>query len=217
MSTKWRLVPCSIVLYNRAMQLSASVVLIGLIGCLAPLMPAAAEGRTSSGPVGASMAVLATLQDADVLPPEGTPEANQLVHIVIQMQSLFMKSDNPAVRGFFDEAVKAKWGEAGATRAAAFRSGGWTSEIIEAVSLQYDREPEQNLKELATGFSQFNVRLADFELFSGLFRKAQARFIERGQDIHRVFYNHRRTMPGGRWDDRKERPNGNQGVYPHQS
>jgi len=191
--------------------------LIVLISNLLSVTWAVAEGRTPSGPVGASMAVLATLQDADVLPPEGTQEANQIVHIVIQTQSLFMKSTDPAVRGFFDEALKAKWGEAAADRAASFRSGGWTSEIVEAVSLHYRNEPVQNRDRLVPGFSQFNVRLADFELLSGLFGKAQARFTERGQDIHRVFYDHRRTMPGGRWYDRKEKRDGDQGIHPYQS
>ena len=51
------------------------------------------RGATPSGPVGASMAVLATLQDADVLPPEGTPEANRVIKAVIQFQSVFLKSE----------------------------------------------------------------------------------------------------------------------------
>lgn len=217
MSIRQRLVPCPLVLYNRRMRSSAFVLFIGLMGSLVSVTWATAEGRTPSGPIGASMAVLATLQDADVLPPEGTPEANHIVHIVIQTQSIFMKSNDPAVRQFFDEALKARWGEAAAHQEAGFRSGGWTSEIIEAISLQYRSEPEQSRNQLATGFSQFNVRLADFELLGSLFGKAQARFTERGQDIHRIFNNHRRTMPGGRWDDRKERRDGDKGLHPHQS
>src|SRR5215813_5484620 len=67
------------------------------------------RGVTPSGPVGASMAVLATLQDADVLPPEGTPEANRVIQIVIQFQGLFMKSSDPVVRGFLDQALAMKY------------------------------------------------------------------------------------------------------------
>ncbi len=50
------------------------------------------RAATPPGPVGASMAVLAMLQDADVLPPEETPEANRIIKLVIQFQSVFMKS-----------------------------------------------------------------------------------------------------------------------------
>ena len=56
------------------------------------------------------MAVLATLQDADVLPPEGTPEANRVIKVVIQFQSVFMKSNDPAVQGFLSQALEAQGG-----------------------------------------------------------------------------------------------------------
>ena len=56
------------------------------------------------------MAVLAMLQDADVLPPEGTPEANRVIQVVIQFQSVFMKSGDPAVQAFLSHALAAKAG-----------------------------------------------------------------------------------------------------------
>ena len=51
------------------------------------------------------MAVLATLQDADVLPPEDTPEANRVIKAVIQFQSVFLKSSDPAVQSLSDSRV----------------------------------------------------------------------------------------------------------------
>ena len=48
------------------------------------------------------MALLATLQEAGILPPEGTPEANKVIQIVIQFQGLFMKSTDSAVRQFVE-------------------------------------------------------------------------------------------------------------------
>ena len=51
------------------------------------------------------MAVLAMLQDADVLPPEGTPEANRVIKSVIQFQSVFLKSGDPAVQAFLSHAL----------------------------------------------------------------------------------------------------------------
>jgi len=70
------------------------------------------RATTPSGPVGAAMAVLATLQDANVLPPEGTPEANRVIKSVIQFQSVFLKSSDPAVQTFLNHAFAAKMGRA---------------------------------------------------------------------------------------------------------
>jgi hypothetical protein len=96
-----------------------------------------AQGRTPSGPVGASMALLATLQDADVLPPEGSPEANRVIQIVIQFQGLFMRSADPALREFVDEALASKFADRAAEIGADFRRGGWTSQIVEAIWERY--------------------------------------------------------------------------------
>ncbi len=183
------------------------------------IAPAAAQtqGRTSSGPVGASMAVLATLQDADVLPPEGTPEANRVIQIVIQFQAAFMKSSDPALREFVDQALAAKWGDRSAELGAAFRAGGWTSEVVEALSGYFATRSARERARLADAFIPFNMRLADFERLRDLFARARARFDGQGRDIHQIFAHHRRNMPGGKRDDRKERRDGDQGVHSHQS
>ncbi len=69
------------------------------------------RGATPSEPVRASMAVLATLQDADVLPPEGTPDANRVIKAVIQFQSVFLKSDDPAVKLFLTQSLATQGGK----------------------------------------------------------------------------------------------------------
>ena len=163
------------------------------------------------------MALLATLQDADVLPPEGTPEANRVIQIVIQFQGLFMKSSDPVVRGFFDQALAMKYAGRAEELGASFRKGGWTSEVVEAVCEYYARGSAQERSRLAEAFSQVNMRPADFELLSELYTKARSRFSQQGEDIHQIFTAHRRTMPGGQHFDRKERHDGNQGLYTHQS
>ena len=50
--------------------------------------------------VGAVMAILGTFHDAGVLPSESDPRANQLIRSLIQFQSVFMKSQEPAVQAF---------------------------------------------------------------------------------------------------------------------
>jgi hypothetical protein len=50
---------------------------------------------------------------------------------------------------------------------------------------------------LAPGFRQFNVSLEDFDRLMELVGKARSAFAQRGQDIHQVFVQRRREMPGG--------------------
>src|SRR5688572_12406469 len=175
-----------------------------------------AQGRTPSGPVGASMALLATLQDAAVLPPEGSPEANRVVQSVIQFQGLFMKSADPALRDFVDQALASKFGDRAEQIGADFRKGGWTSHIVEAICDRYAASSPEERARLLEPFSRAHMRPADFERLSELYAKARDGLQQQGRDIHRIFAEHRRRMPGGKRFDRKERRDGDQGVHTHQ-
>jgi hypothetical protein len=183
----------------------------------APTASAQAPGRTPSGPVGASMALLATLQDAGILPPEGTADANRVIQIVIQFQSLFMKSTDPAVRQFLDAALTSKFTDRAHEIGTEFRKEGWTSQVVEAVCDRYATSSTEERGRLAGSFARVNMRPADFDLLGELYAKARAEFTQQGRDIHRIFSEHRRTMPGGKHFDRKERFNGDQSVHTHQS
>jgi len=142
------------------------------------------------------MAVLAMLQDADVIPPEGTPEANRVIKSFIQFQSVFMKSSDPAVQAFLSQALAAK-GEGGADEALSrFRSTGWTSDVLEALSEQWAATAIDQRERLAPGFRQFNVSRADFDSLMALVTKARTALEQRGQNIHQVFAQRRREMPG---------------------
>jgi hypothetical protein len=169
-----------------------------IMGAASPVL-AQVPGRsaTTSGPVGASMAVLAMLQDADVLPPEGTPDANRVIKVVIQFQSVFMKSGDPAVQAFLDRALAAKTGSGADEAASRFRSTGWTSDVLEALGEQWVATAIDQREQLAPGFRQFNISLADFDWLMELVAKARTAFEQRGQNIHQVFAQRRREMPGG--------------------
>ena len=143
------------------------------------------------------MAVLAMLQDTDVLPPEGTPEANRVIKVVIQFQSVFMKSGDPAVQAFLSQALAAQGGSGADKAVSRFRSTGWTSEVLEALGEQWVTTPIDQRERLAPGFRQFNVSLADFEWLMELVAKARTALVQRGQNIHQVFAQRRREMPGG--------------------
>jgi len=154
------------------------------------------RGATPSAPVGASMAVLAMLQDADVLPPEGTSDANHVVKAVIQFQSVFLKSGDPAVQAFLSHALAAQRGSGANEAAARFRSTGWTSDVLEALSKQWGDTAIDQRERLAPGFRQFNISLEDFDSLMELVVKARTALEQRGQNMHQVFAQRRREMPG---------------------
>jgi len=143
------------------------------------------------------MAVLAMLQDAEVLPPEGTPEANRVIKAVIQFQSVFMKSSDPSVQAFLSQSLIAKAGSGADEAASRIRSAGWTSDVLEAISEQWAATAIDQRERLAPGFRQFNVGLADFDSLMELVAKARTALELRGQNIHQVFAQRRREMPGG--------------------
>ncbi|MEO6306548.1 MAG: hypothetical protein ABIO96_07060 [Nitrospiraceae bacterium] len=143
------------------------------------------------------MAVLATLQDADVLPPEGTPDANRVIKAVIQFQSVFMKSGDPAVQLLLTQALTTKGERSADNTLSRFRSAGWTSEVLEALSEQWVTTAIDQRERLAPGFRQFNVRLEDFDSLMELVTKTRTALEQRGQNIHQVFAQRRREMPGG--------------------
>ncbi|MEO8046685.1 MAG: hypothetical protein ABI684_05315 [Nitrospirota bacterium] len=169
-----------------------------LIGTINPVLAQVPGHRASpSGLVGASMAVLATLQDADVLPPEDTPEANRVIKAVIQFQSVFLKSSDPAVQLLLTRALAAQRGGSGEEALSGFRSTGWTSDVLEALSAQWIATAIDQRDRLTTGFRQFNVSPEDFDRFMELVAKARTTFIQREQTMHQMFAQRRREMPGG--------------------
>jgi|SRR5262245_8700707 len=180
-------------------QMPVYLVLSGLLmGVNSPVLAQIpGRGATSSGPIGASMAVLATLQDANVLPPEGTSEANRIIKTVIQVQSAFQKSSDPAVQSFLIQALAAQEGHRADETLSRFRSTGWTSDVLEALSEQWVATAADQRDRLAPGFRQFNVSTADFDWLMELIAKARTTFIQRGQTMHQVFAQRRREMPGG--------------------
>lgn len=152
--------------------------------------------RASASHVGAAMALLATLQDGGVLPPEGTPDANRIVKSVIQCQSLFMKSSDPSIRDFFDRALQSKLNVHAAEASRRFREEGWTSETLEALSESYVALSDGQHTQLAEGFRAYNLIPGDFLQLSELFLRARTVLRQRGQDIHQIYAHRRREMPG---------------------
>jgi hypothetical protein len=160
------------------------------------LVQAPRSGKASSPQIGAVMAALATLQDAGVLPPEDSREATHIIKWTIQFQSVFMKSDDAAVRTFALQALAPSDGEQAPERLASLRATGWTAEILEALAEEEARTAEEARQLLAPGFGQFNLSVEDFHRFTQLVREARESFTRRGLEFKTVFATRRKEMPG---------------------
>jgi len=141
------------------------------------------------------MAVLAMFQDADVLPPEGAPEANRIIKAVIQFQSVFIKGSDPDVQAFLGQALAVQSGGDPQETLARFRSVGWTSNVLEAIGYRWDAATIEQREKLAPGFRLFNLSLEDFALLMELVAKTRISLELRGQNMHQVFAQRRREMP----------------------
>ena len=152
--------------------------------------------RAPAAQIGAVMAVLATLADAQVLPAEDSPETNQLIHILIQLQSAFLKSTNPAVKAYFSQALASYFFDGAGDAEQQFRKEGWTSRILEAVLL-YEAYPNAwKSPALDTGLAAFNVSRQGVENLQATFDQARQYFLRHKRDIHDVFELRRQEMPG---------------------
>ena len=69
--------------------------------------------------------------------------------------------------------------------------------MLEALSEQWATMAIDQRERLAPGFRQFNVSPADFDRLMELIAKARTAFMQRGQNMHQVFVQRRRGMPGG--------------------
>jgi N-acetylneuraminic acid mutarotase len=152
--------------------------------------------RATPNQVGTVMALLATFENAGVLPPESDPETSRLIKALIQFQAAFMKSRNPSVRGLLASALEAKFGGQAPAAVEAFRTDGWTSQSLEAV-VDYAASPSVwNDSELESGLRDYNIGRRDFELLTRIFLAARSRFKARGQDFHQIYAARRPEMPG---------------------
>ena len=165
---------------------------------LPPSTPTPQQSRERASPkqVGTIMALLATFQDAQALPPQSSPDANRLIKALIQFQAAFMKSDHPAIRQLLIEALNAKFGTQADAEAARFRAAGWTSESLEALIEFIAGHNSWQQPDIRSGFHAYNVGEEDFLLLAGTFETAHRNLAEQGRDLHSAYAERRREMPG---------------------
>jgi hypothetical protein len=150
-----------------------------------------AGGESSRPLVGHVMALLATFEQADVLPPENSPEANALIHALIQTQAALTKSTNQATRKWFTEALRR-----GASPGPELSPhDGLTSRTLEAILAYAATHPPADRPDVLAGLREFNVSQADLDRLARVYGQARDRFRAAAQDIHQVYAAQRQDMP----------------------
>ena len=130
------------------------------------------RAKNTSPYVGSAMAVLATLQQADVLPPEGSREADRVIQSVIQIQSAFAKGTDRSLQDFARRALAERHGEEAAAVWERFRTSGWTADILQTLSDTELKASAEERQGLAMGLEQFNLSVHDFNRFMQACQKA---------------------------------------------
>jgi hypothetical protein len=162
------------------------------------MQPVAQPSRTSSVYIGSVMALLATFEDAGILPPEGTPQANGIIKAVIQFQSAFLKSHHPAIRQFFTDAHRVKLGPRAEEVETSFRRSGWSADTFDAVMAVGQTDNAWNTEGLSEGFREFNIGKPDFDILARLYEQSRAAFSTQGKTFQEVYAQRRREMPGAK-------------------
>src|SRR2546425_5862362 len=160
-----------------------------VFACLLWVSPAA--GESSRPLVGNVMALLAVFEEVDVLPPEPSPEANALIHALIQTQAALTKSPIPSTRRWFTDALR----RSEARQAEPDPREGLTSRTLEAIVTYAETHPPTARLGVMAGLQEFNVGPADLDLMTRVYRQARDRFHSTGRNIHASYDAQRRAMP----------------------
>jgi len=153
---------------------------------------------TGSVLVGSVMALLATFEGVNVLPPDGTSQANQLIHGLIQLQSALVRSEASELSDYLSEAVDDRFEMEDAALLPSIHQSGLTSKVLEAL-LSYDKKvPIWNQPAIAHTFQRYNVSRLDWELIEKVFAQADAAYRRKGSSIHDAYEQWRSQMRGGR-------------------
>src|SRR2546426_1913586 len=121
-----------------------------------------AAGEPSRPLVGHIMALLAVFEEADVLPPQTSPEANALIHALIQTQAALTKSTNPATRAWFAEALR----RSEATGTEPNPREGLTSRMLEAIVTYRETQPPTARPDVMAAVQEFNCSPPDLDLMA---------------------------------------------------
>ncbi|GJL63121.1 MAG: hypothetical protein NPIRA04_17750 [Nitrospirales bacterium] len=152
--------------------------------------------RAPAAHIGSVMAILGTFHEAGVLPSEHDPEANQLIHTLIQLQSVVLKSQNPAIHEWVLSSLQVKSGGSVEHVREDLRRTGLTMESLEAFVAYGQISSPWDRPELSDGFHQYNVRQEHWRLLQKILVTAREQLRARGETLTQVFARQRAEMPG---------------------
>ncbi len=133
------------------------------------------------------MALLATFEAANVLPPEGTSPANQLIHGLIQLQSVLVKSQNSELNEYVARAVDHSFERESASLIQAIHRSGLSSKILEALLIYDQQLPMWDQPAIVQIFHRYNVSRSDWLLIEQIFTHANLSYRTKGSSIHEVY------------------------------
>ncbi|MDR4493571.1 MAG: hypothetical protein R3B74_03955 [Nitrospirales bacterium] len=143
--------------------------------------------RTRRSLVNTVMALLATFEEAGVLPPEGTAQASQIIHALIQLQSVVVKTSDPDFQRFLAEAIRVQIGNNWEKTYRSLPQTGLTSIVCEALVTYASQSVVWEQQGVARVFRQFNVTEADWVVVETIFLRAREVYAQQGVSIHNVF------------------------------
>ena len=156
--------------------------------------PSSPSPQTNRSLVNAVMALLATFDDAGVLPAEGTAQANQIIHALIQLQSALVKSTDPNLQEFLIEVLRNKIGDGWEEVYRSILDKGLTSLVVEALVTSTPQPGLWERPALVQAFKQFNVTEADWRMVERIYLRARDAYGKQGQSIHEAFSAWQRRM-----------------------
>ncbi|GJL60081.1 MAG: hypothetical protein NPIRA03_29380 [Nitrospirales bacterium] len=148
--------------------------------------------------VGSVMALLATFEGANVLPPEESSQANQLIHGLIQLQSALVKSQSAELSDYFSAAVEQRFENESVGFLQSLHQRGLTSKMLEALVSYNHNVPMWEKPALTEIFQRYNFSRQDWELIEKIFSEADVAYRMKGSSIHDVYELWRAQMTGGR-------------------
>jgi hypothetical protein len=136
------------------------------------------------------MALLSVFEQADALPAESSPEANALIHALIQTQAALTKSTNQATRLWFSEALHVP-DQGGGIK---IPSDALTSRTLEAILTYAVIHPPFTTPGVLAGLKEFHVEQSDLDLMARVYRQSASRLSRQGLDLHALYEKELRAM-----------------------
>lgn len=159
--------------------------------------PEVSSERAPFALVNSIMALLATFETANILPPEGTPQANQLIHGLIQLQTALVKSQSE-LNEYASAAIAQIIERENHENLQPIHQNGLTSKILEALLLYDKKKPMWNQPAIVRTLQNYNVSRSDWLLIVNIFARADEAFRNEGTSIHKIYEQWLSQMQGNR-------------------